>query len=282
MRSSDPLRFCQWLLKQCRDEGVSVHHPARALSVSRDANNKLNGIRISKDGTETECKSHCAPQGFQLTHVQVIVPCTRLIITSGAWSPRVFSSLFPKSTVRIPISSLAGHSLLVRNPSYDPSQDRADAEVCHALFATDNIGFSPELFSRVGGELYLAGLNSTMIALPEQTQDVKVDKEAIEQMRKCAAEMIGVADGKEMEILRESLVSSLHLDVAVGMLISIAVLQTCNSEWAAISMSHPRCQIRRRPENAGWQQWRSLPRRWTRSLGNMSSTWHRTGHGRNG
>lgn len=51
---SDPLRFCQWLLERCREKGVKIHHPARAISVSRDAENQLNGVRISKDGEETE------------------------------------------------------------------------------------------------------------------------------------------------------------------------------------------------------------------------------------
>ncbi|KAJ4305141.1 hypothetical protein N0V90_000672 [Kalmusia sp. IMI 367209] len=181
----DPMRFCQWLLEKCKEKGVQLHHPARAISVSRDADNQLNGIRISNDGTESE------------------LSCTRLVIASGAWTPRVFSALFPKSSTRIPISSLAGHSLLVRNHFH--TQDQADAEVCHALFATDDIGFSPELFSRIGGELYLAGLNSTMIPLPENASDVKVNPEAIEQMKKCAAEMIGAVDGKQMEVLREAL-----------------------------------------------------------------------------
>ncbi|KAJ4349810.1 uncharacterized protein N0V89_008429 [Didymosphaeria variabile] len=181
----DPLRFCQWLLERCSERGVRLHHPARAISVSRDADSQLNGVRISKGGTESE------------------LPCARLVITSGAWSPRVFSTLFPKSSIRIPISSLAGHSLLVRNQHHTPEQ--VDAEACHALFATDDIGFSPELFSRIGGELYLAGLNSTTIPLPEQPSDVKVNPEAIEQMKKCAARMIGAVDGKGMEVLREAL-----------------------------------------------------------------------------
>jgi flavin-dependent dehydrogenase len=53
----DPLRFCRWLLAQCQERGVQLHHPARALSVSKDDRGALNGIRISQNGTETECKS---------------------------------------------------------------------------------------------------------------------------------------------------------------------------------------------------------------------------------
>jgi hypothetical protein len=143
------------------------------------------------------------------------VPCTRLVITSGAWSPRVFSNLFPESSIRIPISSLAGHSLLVRNHHHTPEE--VDIEACHALFASDNVGFSPEVFSRIGGELYLAGLNSTTIPLPERSSDVKVNPHAIEQMKKCAVEMIGAVDGKGIEVLREALVSCPHLRIETSL-----------------------------------------------------------------
>jgi glycine/D-amino acid oxidase-like deaminating enzyme len=178
---------------------VQLHHPARAISVSRNADNQLNGVRISKTDTELECMYRSLFDCFPLTDV---VPCTCLVITSGAWSPRVFSALFPKSSIRIPISSLAGHSLLVRNHHLTPEQ-----------VATDDVGFSPEMFSRIGGELYLAGLNSTTIPLPEQSSDLKVNPHAIEQMKKCAARIIGAVDGKEMEVLREALVSFTDLRV---------------------------------------------------------------------
>jgi glycine/D-amino acid oxidase-like deaminating enzyme len=77
--------------------------------------------------------------------------------------------------------------------------------MCHAVFATDTLGFSPEWFSRAEGELYLAGLNSTTIPLPEVATDAKVIPEVVKQMRDCAAAMIGVVDDKGVEVLREAL-----------------------------------------------------------------------------
>lgn len=77
--------------------------------------------------------------------------------------------------------------------------------MCHAVFATDTLGFSPEWFSRAEGELYLAGLNSTSIPLPEVATDAKAIPEAVKQMRDCAAAMMGTVDGKEIEVLRETL-----------------------------------------------------------------------------
>jgi glycine/D-amino acid oxidase-like deaminating enzyme len=140
------------------------------------------------------------------------VPCTRLVITSGAWSPRVFSTLFPTSKSRIPISSLAGHSLLVRNPNHKPDDD-LEKEVCHAVFATDTLGFSPEWFARLGGELYLAGLNSTSIPLPDVATDVRASEKAIEQLKSCAKAMMKNVEGRDMEVLREGLVSPTYLNL---------------------------------------------------------------------
>jgi glycine/D-amino acid oxidase-like deaminating enzyme len=129
------------------------------------------------------------------------VPCTRLIITAGAWSPILFHTLFPASKTQIPISQLAGHSILLKNHFFKDD----DSEICHAVFATDTLGFSPEYFSRAGGEVYLAGLNSTMIPLPKLASDSKPSPEAIKQLKDCAVEMMGNAEGREVEITREAL-----------------------------------------------------------------------------
>lgn len=181
----DPLRFCGWLLERVRERGVQVRNPARALSLSRDGDGVLNGLRISQDGVEIE------------------VPCTRLVITSGAWSPRVFTCLFPTATTRIPVSALGGHSLLIRNPHFKSAEP--EKEVCHAIFATDTLGFSPELFARTGGELYLAGLNSTTIPLPDPNVEVKAGEKAIEQLKACAKVMMMGVPGQDFEVLREGL-----------------------------------------------------------------------------
>jgi hypothetical protein len=47
---------------------VKVHNPARALSLSRDENCVLNGIRMSHDGVESERKTHFLHGEAQLTH----------------------------------------------------------------------------------------------------------------------------------------------------------------------------------------------------------------------
>ncbi|KAF2000058.1 FAD dependent oxidoreductase-like protein superfamily [Amniculicola lignicola CBS 123094] len=183
----DPARFCQFLQDECVKRGVQFHYPARAIFISKSADRQVNGIRLSENGTETE------------------IPCTRIIITAGAWSPYVFATLFPQATTRIPVASLAGHSLLISNPF---NKMPAESEVCRAVFATDTVGFSPEWFERAGdqeAELYLAGLNSTVIPLPETATDAKPLPEAMKQLTECAAVMLRNEEGKDMKVIREAL-----------------------------------------------------------------------------
>ncbi|KAF1933094.1 FAD dependent oxidoreductase [Didymella exigua CBS 183.55] len=186
----DPRRFCAWLKQSVEKRGVRVLYPAVAAEVLRDTQGALSGVRVVRNRNQRTQD----------------LPCTRLLITAGAWSPRVFATLFPAAKTRIPICALAGHSLLVRNPFFDPQEREKEKDVCHAVFATDTLGFAPELFARVGGELYLAGLNSTNIPLPDVATDAVASEKAIAQLKTCARAMLADSGaGREMEVLREGL-----------------------------------------------------------------------------
>jgi hypothetical protein len=230
---------------------------------------------MNKNGTETERKLHNILIKRRLT---TSVLCTRVVITSGAWTPRIFSTLFPKSSSRLPMSSLASHSVLVRNPCYDATE--SDKEVCHAVFAADSLGFSPEWFSRIGGELYLAGLNTAMMPLPELATDVKVVDEAITKMKQCAAEMINVVDGKSMEVLRESLVHS-PSSPAYWLLDTnkSPVLPSCINQWSSPCLPCARRKAWGWNQDSRGKSRRSLHSSWSRCLGYFTSSRNWICHG---
>ena len=185
----DPKKLCQWLLNQVVQRGVQFHHPAQPLSVSKDARDELAAVRIQQAGG-----------------IETDIPCTRLVLTAGVWTPRVFSMLFPRANTKIQISALAGHSLLVRSPRWTKEMESGG---CHAVFATDTLGFSPELFSRVGEEVYIAGLNSATMKLPDRATDVKCLPEAIETLKAAAARFLGKPGAQDdLQVLRAGLVSS--------------------------------------------------------------------------
>lgn len=187
--SRDPLRLSQFLLDQSLARGVKLHQPAQAVSVSHDAEGCLASVRIrsSSEGTEQD------------------IPCTRLLISSGAWTPRVFKQLFPSSKLRLPISQLAGHSIVVKSPRWTAEHE---TKGCHAIFSTvAGAGFSPEIFSRVGEEIYVAGLNDSSIPLPDVATDAKIQQPEIDQLKEISQRLLGQdgTDVSDLEVLREGL-----------------------------------------------------------------------------
>ncbi|TKA23323.1 hypothetical protein B0A50_07531 [Salinomyces thailandicus] len=183
----DPLRLSKFLLKKCITKGVRLHHPARPIKISKDENGELSALRIRHDsGADHK------------------IPCTRLLITAGAWTGKVFRDLFSASPIQLPISQLAGHSLVVKSPRWTQAHE---AKGCHALFTTMRAGFSPEIFSRIGGEIYIAGLNDPSLPLPNLPTDAKIDQKSIEELKDVSQTLLGKdgMDVSDLEVVREGL-----------------------------------------------------------------------------
>lgn len=152
-------------------------------------------------------QKHRVSSPLLISHLSIVVltrwtvPCTSLLFACGAWTPKVFRTLFPSSALRIPVSPYAGHSIVISSPNWTTSHEQNG---CHAIFSTSSSGFSPELISRVGGEIYIAGLNDGGIPLPDIATEVKIEASAIAELKKTAERMCGIP-GQEIEILREGL-----------------------------------------------------------------------------
>lgn len=187
--------------------GVKLHQPAKATSLITDSKTgSITGVKVLDLKTSAES----------------IISCTNLVICTGPWTSHVFKDLFPASRVSIPVSPLAGYSLVVRSPRYTLEHERETyGGRSHAVFTDHPLscGFSPEVFSRRGGEIYIAGLNSPQMPLPSLAEDTSklMDRAEIDRLRAVAVRLMGgLADGCEestnetantddLEILREGL-----------------------------------------------------------------------------
>ncbi|KAI1945753.1 hypothetical protein LOZ12_003422 [Ophidiomyces ophidiicola] len=192
----DPLRLCRFLLGKCLERGVQIHYPARVLAVSG------NPDKAVLQRLDTKKKFDIA--------------CTKLILAAGPWTPRVFQTIFPRSKSNIEVAALSGYSLVFRSPRYTFEDEKGTySGKSHAVFTTHpkSCGFSPEIFSRHGGEIYIAGLNSYDIPLPEvATDSFKImEKEKSNRVRRAAAVLMGRPQGPgadnvdDFEIVREAL-----------------------------------------------------------------------------
>ncbi|RHZ55563.1 uncharacterized protein CDV56_106788 [Aspergillus thermomutatus] len=203
----DPLRLSKFLLESSLSRGVRLHNPAKATSIITDqVSGTITGVRIVNLATRAECT----------------LPCTNIIICAGPWTPQVYHDLFPSSRLSIPITSLAGYSLVIRSPRYTLEDERVTyAGRSHAVFMSHPVssGFCPEIFSRQGGEIYIAGLNHTHIPLPAQAEDSCriMEQKEITRLTKVAVRLMGgltedsvestdnIANTNDLEILREGL-----------------------------------------------------------------------------
>ncbi|KAK5654387.1 hypothetical protein OQA88_7296 [Cercophora sp. LCS_1] len=180
----DPLLLCQFLLQECLERGVRLHHPATAVSVSTDLRGELASVRIAdgKSSTETD------------------LPCTRIVISAGVWSPKVFRELFRHSHLNIPVASLAGHSIVLRSPHWKGTP----TDQCHAVYTTHEAKFSPEMYARAGGDIYLAGLNSVTLPVPELPGRAPVQEKVVDKLKETAKMLLGDV-GDNLEVVREGL-----------------------------------------------------------------------------
>lgn len=176
-------------MKKCVDSGVHLHHPAKVVSMQTDAQNKISSVHLVDAESSKD------------------IPCTNVIIAAGSWSPEVFQTLFPNTKLKLPISSLAGHSLVVKSPRWE-GVNRDQQRECHAVFLATQPGYSPELFSRLNGQIFVGGLNSATEPLPALATDSKqqISKTGIERLRETCREVLGQGQAEDdLEVVREGL-----------------------------------------------------------------------------
>ncbi|CAI7609227.1 unnamed protein product [Penicillium glandicola] len=201
----DPLRLSQFLIDDAVSRGVKLHNPAQATEVVTDVNGTITGVKIVSLVSKKES----------------IIPCTNLVLSMGPWTPQVLRDLFPSSRVSFDLSPLAGYSLVVRSPRYTMEHERNVYGGSHAVFTTHPLscGFSPEIFLRKGGEIYIAGLNNPAMKLPSCSEDTKklFDPSEMQRLKDVAVRLMGdlskgtkeatdeTANIDDLEVIREGL-----------------------------------------------------------------------------
>ena len=176
-----------------------MHYPARATRLTKDVSGTTTEIEIEHIDTK-ETSS---------------LPCVNLVFTAGVWTSRVFASLFPRSNTAIPVLGLPGYSLVLRSPRHDLTheRDRYDGK-SHAVFTSNpySVGFSPEIFSRAGGEIYISGLNVPELRPPNLAMDSRqlMEKEKSAKLKRAAVSLMGkpgeqMENEDDLEVVREGL-----------------------------------------------------------------------------
>lgn len=186
----DPLRLCEFLMKACQARGVQVHSPAQVVSLNKVEEGSLMGVKLmSEEG-----------------NVPGEITCKNIVISSGAWTPTIFKELFHHSPISIPISPLAGYSLLIKSPRHSLLDEEMYGK-SHAIFCAPAKAYSwsPEIFSRKGGEIYIAGLNDPRLSLPDRATGATIKDDLIAETKKVAVQLMGRAASKADQLTEDDL-----------------------------------------------------------------------------
>jgi len=98
------------------------------------------------------------------------------------------------------IAAVEGAERKTRSTTARPGRK---STVCHAIFTSDPSGFSPEIFSRAGGDVWLGGLNSSSILLPALPTAWKdnISRDSIQTLINVGKSLCG----EDVEIVSEGL-----------------------------------------------------------------------------
>src|SRR5271156_4078361 len=132
---SDPYLLTTFLLGAAESKGADfLQVCAMKLSIE---NNRVGGIHVvGADGTT------------------FFIPCDSVVLAAGPWTGPLSKFLLPDNP--IPISSYAGHSLVIR-PSTPVS-----ADCLFMTLTTRKSSYHPEIFPRATGEIYICGVNENL------------------------------------------------------------------------------------------------------------------------
>jgi glycine/D-amino acid oxidase-like deaminating enzyme len=210
----EPKELCEFLLEESKKKGVHVHLSTKFTGVLTDSHGTLKGLKLESTGDDDNNLGE--------------IECHNIVLSAGAWTPRVFKRLFPQSNTRIPISPLAGYSIAVKSPRYTtPLIDAEKRHIgggednwqCYAIYCAPGRywSYAPEAYARLARngqtEVWVGGLNDNTLPLPELAVDVKklIDPGSIESLRKTTVQLTGLAkEGAELnqddlETVREGL-----------------------------------------------------------------------------
>ncbi|KAL4860968.1 FAD dependent oxidoreductase [Aspergillus spectabilis] len=201
----DPRRFCYFLRDRCKELGVQFRFNSRVTTLTRSPTSETftsvtvqqttRGPEPSRDDTITITKPKIKTE---------VLSCNALIIASGPWTPRVLSTLFPHSPLklRMNMSSTrsAGNHLLIRNPHWKHGNDTHGVTQVFFNNVLPN-ATRLDVTSFLGGYLYLGGWGAVPQELPGEADEIEPQPEEIEAMVKVARRVLCLGTQGEMEVV---------------------------------------------------------------------------------
>lgn len=186
----DPESLTHFLLAEAVSKGVKV--VMGTATRVRHENNTLVALEVNDDDDNDD----------------TVVPCDKLVLAAGAWTGRLYDTLFsdcPDRT-KVSITGFAGTSLLLRSATTPASSQRRQPPLsAHAVFGSltmaDGSTMQPEFFSRApNDEIWIGGMNEYS-HLPQHAGLVKPNPDHVQHLKRASQ----ILFGDDLKVTREAL-----------------------------------------------------------------------------
>ncbi|KAJ5711094.1 hypothetical protein N7488_005250 [Penicillium malachiteum] len=168
----NPLGIAKWLERECVQMGVEIKTGATVLAVCLTKENILEGLKCSSEGGDED-------------H---FVPCQKLVLTAGPWTPALVKSLFPNTSIDLKPAINAGDWLVMEN------RNCLNANSLAVVFFDDIVHDKLEFAGRNDGTIWVCGRRNYTAKLPPLNTEDKPDETVISDLMKFSRRFFEAAD----------------------------------------------------------------------------------------
>ena len=98
IRDSNPVGLGRWLERACIEMDVRIQTSTKVTAVELDEGNRATAVTVVQEDSS-----------------KVKIPCDNFVLAGGPWTPAVYKTLFPSSSIRIDSATEAGDWIVFRN-----------------------------------------------------------------------------------------------------------------------------------------------------------------------
>ncbi|RYP91023.1 hypothetical protein DL770_002853 [Monosporascus sp. CRB-9-2] len=149
-----------WLERKCAMEGVDIRTSTTVTGVESAENGTLRNV---------QCSILATGESYSL-------PCQKLVIAAGPWSPSLIQSLYPNSTLDLQPSINAADWIVFQN------LNPVTADTTSAVFFDDIVHEKLEYAGRNNGSIFVCGRRNFTATLPPPGKEDEPDKKVLSDL----------------------------------------------------------------------------------------------------
>ncbi|TAQ85800.1 hypothetical protein B7494_g5857 [Chlorociboria aeruginascens] len=207
----NPTALGPWLYEQCLAYDVQFYMRTKVVSAVLSHSNEISSIQVQyKDG--------------KVGHLD----CNKLILAAGPWTPSLFRTLFPDSTVDLQPTVDVGDWIVCHNAVEDPKP----SDNIGAVFLDEIVGHKLEFAGRTDSTIFGCGERIFSADMPPAGEEAQPDEEAIQKLTDYAQQfLVGGGEKVSVAIVKSGRAFRPARKTALPIIAAVPSKKLCSSRW---------------------------------------------------